>query len=62
MAILAPKTMLKYCCKLSGVCATFQAKKINFLKHAACLYTTIPQCFDFNSSPGSAGSMMEAPL
>ena len=22
-----PKTMLKYCCKISGVCTTFQAKK-----------------------------------
>ena len=23
----SPKTMLKYCCKISGVCTTFQAKK-----------------------------------
>ena len=61
MAILAPKRCSNTAAKSVAFGRLFKRKKF-FLKHAACLYTTISQCFDFNSSPGSACTIMEAPL
>ena len=61
MAILAPKRCSNTAAKSVAFARLFKRKKF-FLKVVACLYTTISQCFDINSSPGSAWKIMEAPL